>query len=57
MRDAILGFMFGMFFMYGIAVKATDVGRDDCEKNLPRTERCIKIWIPEKEKLNVDTAN
>ena len=57
LKENLIVLLLGLAIGLGIAAALHEVGRDDCEKNLPRTEKCIRIWIPEKEKLNVDTAN
>ena len=57
LKESLIVLLLGLTMGLGIAVTLQEVGRDDCEKNLPRTEKCIRIWIPEKEKSNVDTAN
>ena len=25
-----------------------DQGRDECDNKLPRTEKCVQVWVPEK---------
>ena len=57
LKESLIVLLLGLAMGLGIAAALHEVGRDDCEKNLSRTEKCIGIWIPEKEKLNVDTAN
>lgn len=41
----LLGFILG-FSSFGAYF---DSGRSDCEKNLPRTEKCVQVWEPSKE--------
>lgn len=31
-----------------LAAGIRDMGRDDCEKNLPRTQECVKVWVPKE---------
>ena len=50
LKESLIVLLLGLAIGLGIAAALHEVGRDDCEKNLPRTEKCIRIWIPEKEK-------
>lgn len=42
----VIGCLIGM----GIFIAKNEVGRDACELNLPRTEKCVKVWAPEVKK-------
>lgn len=48
--DMFLGFFIGALLMTGVAVSVRDIGRDDCERNLPRTTKCVQQWVPEPAK-------
>jgi hypothetical protein len=48
MGDFLVGMIFGAFFAAGIAGALHERGLAECEKNLPRTERCEKVWQPVK---------
>lgn len=43
------GFLIGALLMTVIAVAVRDQGRDECEKNLLRSEKCVQIWVPGQE--------
>lgn len=47
--DALFGFLAGALIMTIVAIGIRDVGRDECEKNLLRSEKCVQKWIPETE--------
>ena len=49
MGDFLVGMIFGAFFAAGIAGALHEHGLAECEKNLPRTERCEKVWQPVKQ--------
>jgi hypothetical protein len=48
------GFLFGLvvgtLIMAFFATWVRDRGRDECEEKLPRSEKCVPIWMPEKQK-------
>lgn len=48
MGDVFLGFLIGTFFTALVAIETRDRGRDDCERSLPRTEKCVQQWTPER---------
>lgn len=41
----VLGFVIGSVLMLGAAIYKRDIGRDECEANLPRTVKCIQKWV------------
>ena len=48
MDDFVIGMVFGALFAAGIAGALHERGLSECEKNLPRTESCEKVWQPMK---------
>jgi hypothetical protein len=47
---AVVGFMIGAVLMTGAAVIVRDQGRAECERKLPRTEKCVQQWVPQAER-------
>lgn len=41
----ILGLMFTVFF----TTYLRDRGRDECDNKLPRTEKCVQVWVPPEQ--------
>ena len=51
MRDStgfLTGLLIGVLFTVAIATWVRDQGRDECDNKLPRTEKCVQVWVPEK---------
>ena len=51
MRDStgfLTGLLIGALFTMAFATWARDRGRDECDNKLPRTEKCVHVWVPEK---------
>ncbi len=51
MRDStgfMPGFLIGVFLAARIAYTVPDQGRNECDNKLPRTEKCVQVWVPEK---------
>lgn len=46
--DFLFGFVVGVVVMTLFATWVRDQGRDICDNKLPRTEKCVQIWVPEK---------
>ena len=42
------GLLIGVLFTAAIATWVRDQGRDECDNKLPRTEKCVRVWVPEK---------
>ena len=58
MRDPtgfLTGLLIGVFFTAGFASWVRDRGRDECDNKLPRTEKCVQVWVPEKS-IKGDTS-
>ena len=52
MRDStgfLAGFLIGVLFTVAFATWVRDQGRDECDNKLPRTERCVPVWVPEQQ--------
>ena len=52
MRDStgfLTGFLIGALAMAFFATWVRDQGRDECDNKLPRTEKCVQIWVPEQQ--------
>ncbi|PZP59990.1 MAG: hypothetical protein DI604_31845 [Delftia acidovorans] len=45
----VAGFLIGALIMTAVAIYFRDQGRDECDQKLPRNERCVQIWVSEKE--------
>ncbi|MDX4957249.1 hypothetical protein [Delftia acidovorans] len=43
------GVLIGALLVTVIAVAIRDQGREECEKNILRSEKCVQTWVPEKE--------
>ena len=52
--DFLVGFLIGTLSVALLATGVRSQGRDECENNLPRTEKCVQVWVPEKS-INGDT--
>ena len=51
MRDStgfLTGLLFGVLFTVAFDTWVRDQGRDECDNKLPRTEKCVQVWVPEK---------
>ena len=46
--DFMPGFLIGVLFTACFAALVRDQGRNECDNKLPRTEKCVKVWVPEK---------
>ena len=46
--DFLVGLLIGVLAMALFAIWARDQGRDECDNKLPRTEKCVQVWVPEK---------
>lgn len=44
----VFGFLISMLITIGLASWIRDKDRNDCDNKLPRTEKCVQIWVPEK---------
>ena len=44
---AIAGAIVGMLFIAGLSIYLRDRGRDACDIKLPRTEKCVQVWVPQ----------
>ena len=44
---AIAGAIVGMLFIAGLSIYLRDRGREECDNKLPRTEKCVQVWVPE----------
>jgi len=44
------GFLAATIFMLAVTTWVRDQGRDECDNKLPRTEKCVQVWVPEKIK-------
>ena len=44
----VAGFLIGALIMTAAAIYFRDQGREACDKKLPRDEKCVQIWVPEK---------
>lgn len=47
--DSLIVFLLGLLAGVGVYAAYADSGRIECEKNLPRTEKCVQVWEPSKE--------
>ena len=51
MRDSVdflVGILIGVLAMTLFTTWVRDQGRDECDNKLPRTEKCVQVWVPEK---------
>lgn len=46
--DFLVGLLIGVLAMAFFAIWVRDQGRDECDNKLPRTEKCVQVWVPEK---------
>ena len=44
----LTGLLIGVLFTACFASWVRDRGRDECDNKLPRTEKCVQVWVPEK---------
>jgi len=44
--DVLIGLLIGGIAVGGIAGAMHERGLAECEKNLPRTHNCEKVWVP-----------
>ena len=52
MRDStgfLTGLLIGALFTAAFAAWVRDQGRDECDNKLPRTEKCVQVWVPEQQ--------
>lgn len=45
--DFLVGFLIGVLATVLFATWVRDQGRDECDNKLPRTEKCVQVWVPE----------
>ena len=45
--DFLVGLLIGVLAM-ALFAAWRDQGRDECDNKLPRTEKCVQVWVPEK---------
>ena len=51
MRDStgfMPGFLICVFLTACFAAWVRDQGRNEGDNKLPRTEKCVQVWVPEK---------
>lgn len=46
--DVLVGVLIGAIAAGGIAGALHERGLADCERDLPRTQKCEKVWVPKK---------
>lgn len=46
--DFLVGLLIGVLATAFFAAWVRDQGRDECDNKLPRTEKCVQVWVPEK---------
>lgn len=44
---AVAGAIAGMLLITAWAIYLRDRGREECDNKLPRTEKCVQVWVPE----------
>lgn len=44
----VAGLFFGTLLCVGVVAVSRDLGRSDCEKDLPRTQQCAQVWVPQE---------
>jgi hypothetical protein len=44
--DKLIGLSIGILIGLGITLAHEDIGRSKCEKDLPRTQQCVQVWMP-----------
>lgn len=52
MRDStgfLTGLLIGVVLMAAFAAWVRDQGRNECDNKLPRTEKCVQVWVPEQQ--------
>ena len=47
----MIGFVIGIMTMAFYTTWLRDRGRNECNINLPRSEECIKVWVPPSKEL------
>ena len=47
--DFLIGLLIGVLATVFFAAWVRDQGRDECDNKLPRTEKCVQIWVPEQQ--------
>ena len=50
------GVLLGALFITVVAIAIRDQGREECDQKLPRTEKCVQQWVPEKVKAQAAEA-
>ncbi len=43
-----IGFVISTLITLGFVTWVRNQGRDECDNKLPRTEKCVQVWVPEK---------
>lgn len=44
----VTGWLLGLLFTAFFTTYLRDRGRDECDNKLPRTEKCVQVWVPEQ---------
>lgn len=45
----LAGWIIGLLFTVFFTTYLRDRGRDECDNKLPRTEKCVQVWVPEQK--------
>lgn len=45
--DTAIGLLLGIFIGWGCVSAWQESGRIKCEKDLPRTQQCEQLWVPQ----------
>lgn len=45
----LTGCIVSTLVLMAIFIHVLNDGRDECESTLPRTEKCVQVWIPEEK--------
>jgi hypothetical protein len=46
--DFLIGLLIGVLATVFFATRMHDEDRNKCDNKLPRTEKCVQVWVPEK---------
>lgn len=46
----LVGCIVTSFVLTATFIWVRDQGRDECDNKLPRNEKCVQVWVPEKSK-------
>lgn len=57
MIDFLAGALIATLLTVGVAAYLKGRGLEDCERNLPRAEKCVKQWVPERNKKQEGQSN